>query len=314
MRLDFFPSRTMSLYLAKLFVVRIMLVLVLLVLVLLALDLLLATGKILSTEGNGQAEIVRYASLRLPQLVSRYLPYSMLLATLISLVTLNQSSEFVTMKAAGLSARQVLSPLLLTAAVVAVLSFGFKERVVTRANTTLKAWEVAAYGPIPADQTGTGGVRSRIYLSDGGSILTAATLTGSGHDIVLSGVTWYDRGENGIIREQVRSERATYAAPGWRLQAPERFNVAGATTENLRELIVGEALSPGQIMLQFIDPDAQSFWELSASINAYETAGPNTDVMRAKWWHRLSGPLWALLMPLLGFLLLRETVLIRPKE
>ena len=314
MRLDFFPSRTMSLYLAKLFVVRIMLVLVLLVLVLLALDLLLATGKILSTEGNGQAEIVRYASLRLPQLVSRYLPYSMLLATLISLVTLNQSSEFVTMKAAGLSARQVLSPLLLTAAVVAVLSFGFKERVVTRANTTLKAWEVAAYGPIPADQTLTGGVRSRIYLSDGGSILTAATLTGSGHDIVLSGVTWYDRGENGIIREQVRSERATYAAPGWRLQAPERFNVAGATTENLRELIVGEALSPGQIMLQFIDPDAQSFWELSASINAYETAGPNTDVMRAKWWHRLSGPLWALLMPLLGFLLLRETVLIRPKE
>ena len=40
MQLDFFPSRTLTLYLAKLFVVRIFAVLVMLVLVLLALDLL----------------------------------------------------------------------------------------------------------------------------------------------------------------------------------------------------------------------------------------------------------------------------------
>jgi lipopolysaccharide export system permease protein len=53
-------------------------------------------------------------------------------------------------------------------------------------------------------------------------------------------------------------------------------------------------------MLQSIDPDAQSFGELGDSIAAYEAAGRNTDEMRAKWWHRLSGPLSALLMPLLG--------------
>jgi len=53
-------------------------------------------------------------------------------------------------------------------------------------------------------------------------------------------------------------------------------------------------------MLQTVNPDAQSLWELSSSIDAYEAAGRNTDEMRAKWWHRLSGPLSALLMPLLG--------------
>ena len=68
MQLDFFPSRTLTLYLAKLFVVRILAVLVMLVLVLLALDLLSATGKILAAPGNGQAEVLQYASLRLPQL------------------------------------------------------------------------------------------------------------------------------------------------------------------------------------------------------------------------------------------------------
>lgn len=298
MQLDFFPSRTLTIYLAKMFVVRILAVLVMLVLVLLALDLLSATGKILAAPGNGQAEILQYAGLRLPQLVSRFLPYSVLLATLITLVTLNQNSEVVAMKAAGLSAHQVLSPLLLTAALVSLGSFAFNERVVTRANATLKAWESAEYGPIPPAQTG--GVRSSVYLIDGDNILTAATLTGTGENIVLTGVTWYARAPGGIIREQIRSARATYAGPGWRLENPLKFDVAGAVTERPAAVVVGQTLTPDRIMLQSIDPDAQSFWELSHSIDTYAAAGRNTDEMRAKWWHRLSGPLSALLMPLLG--------------
>jgi len=204
----------------------------------------------------------------------------------------------VAMKAAGLSAHQVLSPLLLTAALVSLGSFAFNERVVTRANATLKAWESAEYGPIPPAQTG--GVRSSVYLIDGDNILTAATLTGTGENIVLTGVTWYARAPGGIIREQIRSARATYAGPGWRLENPVKFDVAGAVTERPAAVVVGQTLTPDRIMLQSIDPDAQSFWELSHSIDTYAAAGRNTDEMRAKWWHRLSGPLSALLMPLLG--------------
>lgn len=300
MQLDFFPSRTLTLYLAKMFVVRILAVLVMLVLVLMALDLLAATGDILKVPGNGQAEILHYASLRVPQLASRFLPYSVLLATLITLVTLNQNSEVVAMKAAGLSAHQVLAPLLLTSALVAVVSFGFNERIVTRANATLKAWEAAEYGAKPPEGTGAGGVRSNVYLTDGQSILSAVSLSGRGEAIVLTGVTWYERAPSGIIREQIRSPRATYAAPGWRLEQPVRFDVAGATTEQLPAMVVGKELSPARIDLQSVDPDSQSFWELSETIDAFAAAGRNTEEMRAKWWHRLSGPLSALLMPLLG--------------
>ena len=42
------------------------------------------------------------------------------------------------MKAAGLSAHQVLAPFLLTSLVVAGVSFAFNERVVPRATATLK--------------------------------------------------------------------------------------------------------------------------------------------------------------------------------
>ena len=300
MQLDFFPSRTLTLYLAKLFVVRILAVLFMLVLVLLALDLLSKTGDILAAPGNGQAEVLRYASLRLPQLVSNFLPYSVLLASLLTFWPLNANSEVIAMRAAGLSAHQVLAPMLLTAALVAMVSFGFNERILTRANATLKAWEAADYGPIPAENSSAGKPRANIYLTDGENILSAATLSGSGRGIVLTGVTWYARGPGGIIREQIRSPRASFAGPGWRLENPVRFDVAGAVTERPAALVVGQNLSPERIMLQSVDPDAQSFWELKESIDAYETAGRNTDEMRAKWWHRLSGPLSALLMPLLG--------------
>ena len=283
MQFDFFPSRTLTLYLAKLFVVRIFAVLVMLVLVLLALDLLAATGDILAVKGNGQAEILQYASLRGPQLASRFLPYSVLLATLITLVALNQNSEVVAMKAAGLSAHQVLAPLLLTAALVSALSFGFNERIVTRANATLKAWQAVEYGAI-APQAVTGGVRSNLYLVDGENIFAAATLAGAGEGLVMSNVTWYARAPGGIIREQIRAPRATFAAPGWRLENAVRFDVAGAVTERLPALVVGKALTPERIMLQSVDVDAESFWELKQSIDAYETAGRNTDEMRAKWW------------------------------
>ncbi len=296
MQLDFFPSRTLTLYLAKMFVVRILAVLVMLVLVLMMLDLLSNSGDILAVPGNGDSEVWKYASLRIPQLISRFLPYSVLLATLITLVTLNQNSEVVAMKAAGLSAHQVLSPLLLTAALVSVISFGFHDRVVTRATATLKAWEAADYGPIPEASS----IKANVYLTDGSSILSAASLSGTGEQITMTNVTWYERAPGGIIRQQVRAPRAVYANPGWKLENPVSFEVGSADSQPLENLTVGTSISPERIGLESIDPEALSFFELSETIDAYEAAGRRTSEMKAKWWHKLSGPLSAFLMPLLG--------------
>src|SRR5690606_36310006 len=100
-------------------------VLLMLVLVLQMLDLLGESGKILAQRGNGEAQLWSYVSLRMPQLISRFLPYSALLATIITLASLSQNSEVVAMKAAGLSAHQILAPLLVTALGVSAPSFAF---------------------------------------------------------------------------------------------------------------------------------------------------------------------------------------------
>ncbi|HZV09822.1 MAG TPA: LptF/LptG family permease, partial [Novosphingobium sp.] len=121
--MELFPSRTITLYLARLFITRILGVLIMLVLVLQTLDLLSESGTILAHQGNGEAQIWQYVGLRMPQLVARFLPYSVLLATLFTFFPLNQNSEIIAMRAAGLSALQILAPLLITAVGVSAFSF-----------------------------------------------------------------------------------------------------------------------------------------------------------------------------------------------
>jgi lipopolysaccharide export system permease protein len=296
MHLEFFPSPTLTRYLAKLFIVRILAVLVMLVLVLQTLDLLSESGKILGVPGNGEAELWHYVSLRAPQLIARFLPYSVLLATIITLATLNQNSEVIAMKAAGLSAHQVLAPLLLTAAVVAATSFAFNERVVTRATATLKAWSAAEFGPVPPDAK----IRTNVYLPDGPNILTAGAVSGSGRLTRMDNVTWYRRDAGGMVLEQVRAAHATYAAPGWKLDQAVRFDVAGTASEQLGEVVVAQGITPAQVAISKVDADGQNVIELYQSIQALKAQGRRTSELEGKWWHKFSGPLAALLMPLLG--------------
>ena len=100
-QLHFFPSRTMALYVGRLFLVRSFSILFALVLILQTLDLLGESGKILGVAGNSDADVWRYVGVRLPQIIETFLPFSVLLGTILTMVTLNQNSEVIAMKAAG---------------------------------------------------------------------------------------------------------------------------------------------------------------------------------------------------------------------
>lgn len=308
MQLEFFPSHTLALYLARLFITRILSVLIMLVMVLQLLDLLGESGKILAHPGNGQAQLWSYVLLRTPQLVARFLPYSVLLATLLTFWPLNQNSEVIAMRAAGLSAHQILAPMLLTAMLVAGINFTFNERIVTRASATLKAWQSTQYGAMPAGE----GVHGDVYIGDGPDILAADGVSGSGAAMQMTGVTWYHRDLRGSIIEQTRSPHASYVqggpagatsgspAGGWRLDAPRRFIVRTLANGPIAPLIVGRGISPAQVEISTIDADGENLFALGRSIDTLRANGRRTAELDGKWWHKLSGPLSAVLMPLLG--------------
>lgn len=300
MQFEFFPSRTLALYLARLFITRIVSVLIMLVMVLQLLDLLGESGKILAHPGNGEAQLWSYVLLRVPQLIARFLPYSVLLATLLTFWPLNQNSEVIAMRAAGLSAHQILAPMLLTALLVSAFNFGFNERFVTRASARLKAWQSTQYGAMPSGE----GLHGDVYLGDGPDILAADSVSGRGAVMQMTGVTWYQRDAHGQIIEQIRSPHATYVrigrTGGWRLDAPRRFNAQSLVDGPIAPLIVARGVTPAQVEISSVDADGENLLALGHSIDTLRANGRRTAELDGKWWHKLSGPLSALLMPLLG--------------
>ena len=291
----FFPSSTVAIYMARLFLVRTFAILFALVLVLQALDLLSESGKILAVPGNGQAEILRYVSLRTPQIIARFLPFSVLLGTILTLTQLNQNSEIISLKAGGLSAHQVLAPLILASFGVAALSFAFNDRVVARATATLSSWDNVDFGPMPVDR----GERTNVWVRDGNNLVQVARVAGRGEATRLRGITVYNR-DGSSLRELVTASSGWREDGAWRIANAERFTVATGVRERLGSLRIAGGVRPDQFTLQNVDPDGLSFAQLSAAMGDLNEAGRPTKALEGALWHKLSGPLSAVLMPLLA--------------
>lgn len=296
MQLEFFPSRTMSFYMARMFLLRIIAVLAMLVLVLQTLDMLGESGKIMAYPGNGEAELWKYVSLRAPQIIQRFLPFSVLLATIITLATLNQNSEVIAMKASGLSAHQVLAPLILASLFVALITFTFNERIVARATATLSLWQDAEYGPIPEDS----GVKTNVWVRDGNAIIQAGRVSGKGDNTRLDNVNIYARADSGALQTILRADSARFDGKGWALANARSFNVLTGKEDQLGSVTIGQGINPDQFTLSKVNPDGLSFMALRTAIAELDAAGRPTDSLRANLWHKISGPLSSFLMPLLG--------------
>ncbi len=291
----FFPSRTLALYMARLFLVRTFAVLVMLVLILQALDLLGESGKILAVTGNGQGEILRYLGLRVPQIVARFLPFSVLLGTIVTLAGLNQNSEVVSMKGTGMSAHQILAPLVLASLFVAALSFAFNERIVTRANAALDVWQKVEYGAVPRESR----IKTNVWARNGDNLIRAGEVHADGDGVVLRDLRIFERRGSTLVAE-VSADRAVPLGDGWRVTGASRYDVASGTVTELGTIMAGKGVGADRFTLADVDGDELAFMPLRKVIAQLDSAGRPTAALRATLWHKISGPLSAVLMPLLG--------------
>ena len=296
MFLQFFPSRQIALYMARLFLVRTFAVLAMLFLVLQTLDLLGESGKILAVPGNGQSAILHYISMRAPQIISFFLPFSVLLGTLITFTTLSQNSEVVSMKAAGLSAHQILAPMVVASLLVAFISLVFNDTVVAPSGDKLKRWQDVEYGVVPKDS----GVKLNMWVREGQDLINADQVSGVGAKTVLSGVSVYLRNRNGL-RQVVRADSAEFKDNAWVLNRARVFDVGTVSGQTVTDtLVVGRGISPDRFQYVKVNGDNMGFFALYRAIGDMKQAGRRTDALEGVLWHKLAGPLSALLMPLLG--------------
>ena len=294
--LGFFPSRRLALYMVRLFLTRSFAVLFALILVLETLDLLGEAGKILAVPGNGDAALWHYVVLRIPVLIGRFLPFSVLLGTLIAFVSLNQNSEVVAMKAAGLSAHQILAPLMLASIGIAAVLFVFNERVVVNSARVVNAWSDNDYKPIPPAT----GILSNVWVLDGEDFVRAGMVSGHGVGMTLRQVSYYDR-TGGVLQRVINADRARPDRSGaWLLQNVTAYDANQSVIRHYSAVKALAGLSPDQFTLAKVEPTELDYWTLKQRSAELEAAGRPTDEARAGLAHKLSQPLSILLMPLLA--------------
>ena len=295
--LSFFPSRHIAFYMVRLFFTRSLAVLVVLVLVLMTLDLLGEAGKILAVPGNRDSALWHYVGLRIPLLISRFLPFSVLLGTLIMFVGLNQHSEVVAMKAAGLSAHQILAPLVIASIAMAAALFAFNEGVVVNSARVVNAWSDNDYKPVAPAR----GTLSNVWLLSGEDLIQAATVSGHGSGLIAQNVTLYDR-SGPMLQRVIRAARAVQkpASKDWQLQDVRIYDANMNVVRKVPAMSAMAGVTAAQLTLAKVEPTELDYWTLKRRIAELEAAGRPTDEARAGLAHKISGPLSTLLMPLLA--------------
>lgn len=290
-----FPSPTMSLYMGRMFLLRTFAILGALVLVLQSLDLLTESASILAHPGNGNAEIWRYVGLRVPQIMSTFLPYSVLGGAILTMAQMNQNSEIIALKAGGLSPHQVLAPLIVVGIGIALFSFGFNDRIVSRATAAMEAWKKVDYAPVPIDR----GDRTNVWVIDGDHLAQVRQVKGKGDQTQLFGITVYER-KGGTLKSILTAKHGARAGNGWRVDGAQRFDVATGALTPVPPAIMGQGVRPDQFTLSHVDADSMSFAALRQAIVELKASGRPTKALEGSLWHKLSGPLSAVLMPLLA--------------
>jgi lipopolysaccharide export system permease protein len=110
----------------------------------------------------------------------------------------------------------------------------------------------------------------------------------------------YDR-QGGTLVSLIEAPSGRPASTGgWLLERAVLFDVATTASRNLPSLVVARGVDPTQFTLANVDADEQDFRTLEDSIRQMEAAGRPTGALQAGLWHKISGPLSAVLMPLLA--------------
>lgn len=291
------PTRTLGSYSIKMLLIRFFGILIGLSVVLQMLDLLAQSDAIMAADGATSDSILRYISLRLPQLVSQFAPFVMLLATLLTLASLNQSSEIVIMKAIGMSAHRILLPLGMGAAMIASLHFIFNETIVVNANAELDYWtdQEFAIGLPPAPT-----VAGRVWIKEGQHFLRIESVAVESDKVILDDIAVFERAGNGVFEELLRADFAWHMEGRWTLYNVRQFDVVSHQLTSTPSMDWPISTPPERFLALTVNPKHANFIELRRSIKKLEDEGLPTARLEASYYQKFAGPAAALLMPLLA--------------
>jgi LPS export ABC transporter permease LptF/LPS export ABC transporter permease LptG len=176
------------------------------------------------------SEAVRYYGLRVPLLISRIVPMSLLVATALSVSLTGARGELTAMRVSGIPAARGMLPALLLCALIAPLSFLLNDRIVPRTNflnEVLKETEIKLEEHWSAP-TGDDAGQKAVWLLEGPRLVEADRLDPQLG--IVQGLTIYDLDERGLPLMRLDARAARHLGGGtWHLVDPVHVDLSTDT-------------------------------------------------------------------------------------
>jgi lipopolysaccharide export system permease protein len=249
------------------------------------LDLLNNTDRLFARHGDSLWVLARYAMLKTPEVIGFVLPFSTLLATLLTLARLSQNSEILAVKAAGLSFYRLLLCFMPAAALVAILNFYIVDQATPLTQRMLIDWDAAAasLSESPADE-GDGGV----WIRDGRSLVRVSVVLNQGRE--LHDVTFFVRDNGGNLVRRITADVALYLEDGrWQLYDVESLvmerHAGGEFSRNASDVWEG-TLVPGHYADIVAPPTSLTLDQLQSFTRSEGEIGNRPAYYYETWLHK----------------------------
>ncbi len=163
----------------------------------------------------GMGGLMRYAMLRTPSEIVVALPLASLLGAMSAFYAMARNHEIVAMRCAGMSLKRLVLLLLPVPLALAAIQFALSDRVVPRAEASLKAWW---------DQTAPPQEKPEprwVQTRDGPASFDSASPDGR----TLTGLRIYERGADGLFAMRITAQKAEWQDKAWRLSGVDELRV-----------------------------------------------------------------------------------------
>lgn len=286
---------TLKLYIARHFIIGILgtfAVCALLIFMIDFVEVLRQSGKHGSVPA---ATLVWLTLLRLPAYTEILLAFAVLVGSIASMLQLSRRSELAVIRAAGMSVWQFISPGIVLAFILGVLTVVFYNPLAASARAQAEELFAEVFGKESNFLKTRAGSWLRQDGADGSSVLNAGGVSDGGLRLFTVTIFQFDR--EGRFVERIEAKQATLQDGYWELQDALVAGV-GRQPERYERYLVSTYLTPERVQDALGSVISLSFWQLPAVIDVVERAGLSAAPYRVQYEMLLSRPLLLICMVL----------------
>lgn len=219
--------------------------------------------------------VLQMAFVKLPKTVDMIFPFVIMIAAMITFWKLSKTSEFVIIRAAGVSIWGFLAPVLFATFMIGVINITMVNPISSKMYEMYETmdYRLKTHNPNAVLYTDKGLWTREAVSKDRFLVLQAKSIRQEEGSLFMRDIVILEMDRNSQLLRRLEAFAATLSGKNDFELKDVKIYEAGKPTKVLNSVNYKTTLSLDRIKENFIDPESISFWQLPATIKFYEMSG-----------------------------------------